>query len=103
MRVDKVNCSFLESLVRYNVRRAARSIIGVFLQPMAAHGLRPVDFSVLSLVFHNPGITSRQICTALGLLAPNLVSLIGTLEKAPTASAHATQRRRTRHEPVSDR
>ena len=31
----------------------------MFLQRMAFYDLRPVDFSVLSLVTHNPGITSR--------------------------------------------
>ena len=81
MSVERVDCSFLESLVGYNVRRASLFIINVFLQRMAVHGLRPVDFSVLSLVHRNPGITSRQICTALGLLPPNLVSMIGALEK----------------------
>lgn len=40
-----------------------------------------VDFSVLSLVSHNPGITSRQLCNALGVLAPNLVGMMTALEK----------------------
>ena len=48
---------------------------------MAAYGLSPVDFSVLSLITHNPGITSRQICSALNLLPPNLVGKISTMEK----------------------
>jgi DNA-binding MarR family transcriptional regulator len=43
--------------------------------------LRPVDFSVLSLVVHNAGITSRQLCGTLGILPPNLVSLVAGLEK----------------------
>jgi DNA-binding MarR family transcriptional regulator len=36
---------------------------------------------VLSLIVHNPGITSRQLCTTLGILPPNLVSLVGSLDK----------------------
>jgi DNA-binding MarR family transcriptional regulator len=48
---------------------------------MAVYDLRPVDFSVLSLITHNPGITSRQLCTALGILPPNLVGMINALEK----------------------
>ena len=48
---------------------------------MAIYQLRPVDFSVLSLVAHNPGITSRQLCTTLGIQPPNLVGLVGALEK----------------------
>ena len=81
MSVDKVDTGFLETLLGYNARRAALTIIDLFLQRMAVYDLRPVDFSVLSLVAHNPGITSRQLCTALGIQPPNLVGLVGTLEK----------------------
>jgi DNA-binding MarR family transcriptional regulator len=79
--VEKINTRYLETLLGYNARRAALSIIGVFLERMAEYGLRPVDFSVMSLIGHNPGITSRQLCSALGLLAPNLVGMVNALEK----------------------
>lgn len=79
--VEKVDTSFLESLLGYNARRASLAVIEVFLERMAPYGLRPVDFSVLSLVSHNPGITSRQLCTALGILPPNLVGMVNGLEK----------------------
>ena len=79
--VQTVDASYLESLMGYNARRAALVIIGEFLTKMAPYNLRPVDFSVLSLITHNAGITSRQLCTALGLLPPNLVGMINALEK----------------------
>jgi len=79
--VGQVDSSYLESLVGYNTRRATLSIVGLFLQRMAVYDLRPVDFSILSLVAHNPGITSRQLCARLGILPPNLVAMVGTLEK----------------------
>jgi len=79
--VEKINTRYLETLLGYNARRAALSIIGVFLERMAEYGLRPVDFSVMSLITHNPGITSKQLCTALGMLAPNLVGMVNALEK----------------------
>lgn len=79
--VDQVNTDYLESLLGYNARRAALVIIELFLKRMAVYELRPVEFSVVSLIVHNPGITSRQLCSALGLLPPNLVSMIGTFEK----------------------
>jgi DNA-binding MarR family transcriptional regulator len=75
-----IDTSFLETLLGYNARRAALAVIEVFLERMAPYGLRPVDFSVLSLVTHNPGITSRQLCTALGILPPNLVGMINAME-----------------------
>jgi DNA-binding MarR family transcriptional regulator len=79
--VDKVDTTFLEGLIGYNARRAALAVIELFLVRMSAYGLRPVDFSVISLVTHNPGITSRQLCTALGILPPNLVGMVNALEK----------------------
>lgn len=79
--VDQVDTSYLESLLGYNARRAALAVIEVFVERMAPYDLRPVDFSVLSLILHNPGITSRQLCASLGILPPNLVGLVNTLEK----------------------
>jgi len=79
--LDKVDSRYLETLLGYNARRASLAVIEVFLQRMAAYGLRPVDFSVASLIVHNPGITSRQLCSALGILPPNLVNIINALEK----------------------
>jgi DNA-binding MarR family transcriptional regulator len=81
MSVERVDTSYLETLVGYNARRAAVTLIEVFLQRMAVFELRPVDFSVMSLIFHNPGITSRQLCTTLGILPPNLVGMVSALEK----------------------
>lgn len=79
--VDRVDTRYLDGLLGYNARRAALAVIDVFVERMAAYQLRPVDFSVLSLIRHNPGITSRQLCATLGVLPPNLVGLVGGLEK----------------------
>ena len=77
--VEDVDTSYLDGLIGYNARRAALAVIGVFLERMAVYDLRPVDFSVLSLITHNPGITSRQLCGTLGILPPNLVGMINAL------------------------
>jgi DNA-binding MarR family transcriptional regulator len=79
--VERVNTRYLETLVGYNTRRASLVIMGEFFTRMSAFDLRIVDFSVLSLITHNPGITSKQLCNTLGIQAPNLVSMITTLEK----------------------
>ena len=81
MAARDIDTSYLESLMGYNTRRATLAILGEFLKQMAPYDLRPVDFSVLSLITHNPGINSRQLCKALGLLPPNLVGMINALEK----------------------
>lgn len=79
--VEQVDTSYLESLVGYNARRATLVIMEAFFRQMAVYGLRPADFSVLSLVAHNPGITSRQLCTTLSIQPPNLVGMINQLQK----------------------
>jgi DNA-binding MarR family transcriptional regulator len=79
--IGEVDTTFLETLLGYNARRATLAVIDVFLDGMAPYQLKPVDFSVLSLVAHNPGITSRQLCSTLGILPPNLVGMVNTLEK----------------------
>ena len=78
--VDKVDTRYLQTLMGYNARRAALSIIELFLERLAPYGLKPVDFSVMTTIHHNPGVTSRQLCAALNLLPPNLVGLIQSLE-----------------------
>jgi hypothetical protein len=62
--VEEVDTRFLESLLGYNARRTALVLIEPFLERMAIYDLRPVDFSVLSLITHNPH-TSRQLCSTL--------------------------------------
>jgi DNA-binding MarR family transcriptional regulator len=79
--VDTIDTRYLETLMGYNARRAALSIISVFLERMSVYDLKPVEFSVLSLILHNPGITSRQLCAALNILPPNLVGLVQSLDK----------------------
>ncbi len=81
LAVERVDTSFLETLIGYNARRAALTIIATFIPRMAQFGLRPVEFSVLTLIGHNPGITARQLCATLDLQPPNLVGMIKGLEK----------------------
>ena len=79
--VEQVDTGYLDGLIGYNARRAALAVIDVFMQRMSVYDLRPVDFSVLSLILHNPGITSRQLCSTLGVLPPNLVGMINAFEQ----------------------
>ena len=79
-RADRLDSRVLEALVGYNTRRAWSMISAVFAERMAPYGLKQVDFSVLSLLGHNPGATSRQLCSTLDILPPNLVSLVATMD-----------------------
>ena len=79
-RTERLDTRVLETLVGYNTRRAWLTISAVFAERMAAYGLKQVDFSVLSLLAHNSGATSRQLCATLDILPPNLVSLIAAMD-----------------------
>jgi DNA-binding MarR family transcriptional regulator len=76
-----VDTAFLETLIGYNSRRGALHLIAGFSEAMADLGLSPVEFSVLSIVHHNPGITSRIIAKTLAIQPPNLVVMIRSLEQ----------------------
>ena len=79
-RVEPLDTRVLENLVGYNARRGWLAISTVFAERMAAYGLKQVDFSVLSLLAHNPGATSRQLCATLDILPPNLVNLVAAMD-----------------------
>lgn len=79
--VDHVDARFLESLLGYNARRASLSLVGVFIESMERFDLKIVEFSVLSLIGGNAGITSRQLCQQLAVLPPNMVGMIDALGK----------------------
>ena len=70
---QKIDSSFLETLIGYNARRSALKIIDRFHLDMKDFGLSTVEFSILSLIFHNPGITSKQLCNHLFIFPPNMV------------------------------
>jgi DNA-binding MarR family transcriptional regulator len=78
-RSSDLNTEFLESLLGYNTRRASLTILSVVFERMASLGLRPVEFSMLSLIHHNPGVTSRRLSEALAIQPPNLVGKVANM------------------------
>lgn len=79
--VATVDATYLQTLLGYNARRVSLQVIELLTERMAEYGLSPVDFSAPSLIRHNPGITSRRVCSALSLLPPNWVDKISMMQK----------------------
>lgn len=77
---DDVDSSYLHSLIGYNASRVSLVVVTEFLKRLAPYDLRPVPFSALSLITHNPGITARQLASVLKMKQPNLVGIIGSFE-----------------------
>lgn len=80
-QASQVDNRFLASLVGYNARRASLALVSVFASAVQDHPLKVVEFSMLSLIKANPGITNSALCNTLGLLPPNAVGLIQALTR----------------------
>ena len=78
---ERLNAGTLEALIGYNARRAYSAVSTLFFERMAPYGLKQVEYSVLALLAHNPGATSRQLCATLDILPPNFVNLISALDR----------------------
>lgn len=79
--IERIDSSFLKTLLGYNTRRATVSILTLFTQRMEQLDLKPVEFSILSLVGRNPGVMPSQLCAELNLLPPNLTKLLARLDQ----------------------
>jgi DNA-binding MarR family transcriptional regulator len=75
-----VSQDLLLSLVGYNCRRAYISIMPFFQNRMAKFELRPVDFTLLSLIKANPNITQKRLAQAANVSPPNLAPMLDKLE-----------------------
>jgi DNA-binding MarR family transcriptional regulator len=73
--------SILLSLVGYSCRRAYINIMPLFEKRMAKYQLRPVDFTVLSLLKANPNINQKRLSQAINVSPPNLAILLDRLEE----------------------
>ena len=65
----------------YFLRRAQISNFQDFHARFRAFHIRPAQYSVLTLIEHNPGLTQSQVAEALGIKKTNFVAVIAVLEK----------------------
>lgn len=72
--------SSLIGLVGYNCRRAYLNILPLFLKRMEKYELRPVDYTVITLINTNPGLTQKRLSQAINVSPPNLATLLDRLE-----------------------
>ncbi len=69
----------LTSYAGYALRRAQLRVFGDFIAELAELGLRPAQFSVLTLIDANPGIVQARVGESLGIKKANLVPLLNRL------------------------
>ena len=70
----------LSELLGYSLKRAQLKIFEDFLLCVAPLQLTPAQFSVLLLLDRNPGRNQTEIANTLGILRPNFVAMLDSLE-----------------------
>lgn len=70
----------LSELLGYSLKRAQLRIFEDFLRCVAPLQLTPAQFSVLLLLEKNPGRNQTEIANTLGILRPNFVAMLDSLE-----------------------
>ena len=87
----------LEQRVGYLVRRAQVTVFQRFFESFAATGVRPAQYSVLTVIERNPGLSQTRLAAALGIKKTNLVALIDELEKRALARRMSAAHDRRSH------
>jgi DNA-binding MarR family transcriptional regulator len=78
--MQAVQLGELSELLGYALKRAQLKVFEDFLQCVAPVQLTPAQFSVLLLLDNNPGRNQTEIASTLGILRPNFVAMLDSLE-----------------------
>ncbi len=85
----------LPGLIGYVIRRVQLLVFHDFISAMARHRIRPAQYSALTVIALNPGVTQARLSRALGIKRANMVAMIDELERRRLARrvASANDRR----------
>lgn len=75
-----IDQSGLLGLLGYNCLQAYLAVIPIIKKQLAKHSLRPVEFTVLSLVKANPQINQKRLGQTINVSPPNLATLLDRME-----------------------
>ena len=96
--VGKLAASDLHKLFGYQLAQATITTTKVFLKEVGVPlDLRPVEFTLLTLIAENPGVSSAQLAKALAVTKPNITMWVDKLEarKLVQRSPSKTDKRST--------
>jgi DNA-binding MarR family transcriptional regulator len=71
----------VENLVGYNLRRAYGIQMQRFRSVFAPHGIRPVQLSILGILYENPQLKQTELGKLLKIKRANIVTLLDQLER----------------------
>jgi DNA-binding MarR family transcriptional regulator len=64
----------------YILRRAQLAIFEDFIAACSVHDIRPAQYSALTIIERNPGLSQTKVAEALGIKKPNFVAMVDELE-----------------------
>jgi len=87
----------LPDLIGYVLRRAQLVVFQDFFTAFAPFDISPAQFSVLTVIERNPGLTQTQVAEALGIKRTNFVGMLDELERRGLAERRQTARDKRSH------
>ncbi|HSI58084.1 MAG TPA: MarR family transcriptional regulator [Ideonella sp.] len=89
----------LHDILGYQLAQASITTAQVFSEQVGdAAQLRPVEFTMLTLIDENPGVSARQLAHALAVTPPNITMWIDRLERRGLVERErSTTDRRAQH------
>jgi DNA-binding MarR family transcriptional regulator len=94
---ETLDFSLLHERLGYNLHRANAHMRKCFIDATNAWGILPPHYAALALIEANAGMTQAELCAALLMLPPNVVTLLRPLEEQRwiSRSVRAADRRTT--------
>lgn len=87
----------LSDSVGYLLRRAQIAVFQRFFEVFAEFDIRPAQYSTLTVIERNPGLSQTRLANALGIKKTNLVAMIDALEERGLARRKAIDTDRRSH------
>lgn len=81
----------------YLLRRAQVAVFQSFFDLFAEFDIRPAQYSVLTVIERNPGLSQTRLADALGIKKTNLVAIIDLLEQRGLARRRPSENDRRSH------
>ncbi len=80
VKSKSINMGFLDDSLGYQLRRAQLAVFNDFAENCRSIGTSAGLFSIVTIVFNNPGLTQSAIAKALGIDRSAMVAAIDKLE-----------------------
>lgn len=93
----EVDLGPLRDSVGYLLRRAQIAVFQRFFDVFAEFDIHPAQYSTLTVIQRNPGLSQTRLANALGIKKTNLVAMINALEARGLARRKSTDSDRRSH------